>query len=185
MAQTNETKTNLIPCPVFSGEEKDYGRWRTKVEDWLILGGSELKHPGIHIRINLQGNAELLTMNMKREDLTAADGHLRILKELDSRYKKDISLEKLEEMMTWANAKRKPNENIKDFIKRYEYYVQKLGMLGISGIPSEVFGLHLIGSANLDEHKKLALFTAIGKEKISKKLVTELMENIFRFSDTT
>ena len=172
-------------CPKFSGEDKEYKGWKSKVEDWLdmmALGKKEGENKllGIQIRLSLEGKASEVTECIDREEIRKEDGHKIILKKLDEIYLQDNITENYRLLKKLVNIERKPEESMRDYLIRYDKNDGELNRIkGRIMFDDEIKSVHMLERARLTENQKQMVLSACGSGEIKYKNMCQVMRRIF------
>src|SRR5215469_3166527 len=182
--QRNERKPEIrmVPsrerCPIFDGTEDEYGDWKERVEDWLIISDHS-PYPGIEIRASLKGKAYDIVKDLNREELKNK-GAPWILEELDKVFKKDNRILRMEKARTFYTIQRRKEETIKDYIIRYEDSMRKCEKAGGGTMSEELKASHLLGQANLTKTDLHVVLGACGTEEFNFEKLKGEMTRIFQ-----
>lgn len=167
-------------CPRFGGESGEYKGWKGQVEDWMVVCESEIKYPGIEIRLSLKGKALEVVEGMDREALKGKDGPKLILNKLDEVYLKDSLMENYGKMKTYFKIVRDNEEKMRDFILRYEKAeLECTKAIGRKMFEGEAKGFHVLEQANLTENQKQMVLAACGDGKLEYDKVSQILKRIF------
>lgn len=168
-----------LECPRFSGLTEEFRTWRVRIEDWLDLADVPEERQGMEIRMALAGKAFDLTMNIEREKLKGKDGAKTILEILDKKYKGDEVVDKYNKVERYLDIQRKEEENVRDFINRYEEAAH--GCFKATGaiLQGEMKGIHLLKKSGVTENQKQLVLAACGSQELTFERISEVMERVF------
>lgn len=141
-------------CPTFEGRKEKFMEWKGKMEDWLWRNKDSDKYPALTIRGALSGEAWELVGGLSREELSASEGINKIMKVLERKYGQDKKREKMECMNRFFRIERRKEEEIQDFVSRFDMEMRKCITVGMAELGEEHKGGLLLGRSRLTENEE-------------------------------
>ena len=121
---------NILKTPEFISEDKSYDSYEKDLRRWARFTTIEKKNQAEWIVMHLEGHPSKIKDKIDTqigeklvECETGIDELLKFLKEL---YKIDDFTESFRSYMTFESISRKPDEDIKDFVNRWDNAVAKI-----------------------------------------------------------
>ena len=172
MATPNYTK-----APPLLSESKNYEDWKKKINIWSRISTLDAPSKASQVFMTLKGEAEDAVMELEESEIYHADGLTNILARLDTLYKKDATLQKVQYLEKFEAYRRTDDMTILQHIAKFDQLYNKLSKYG-STLSDDILGFKLMKSANLaPADEKLAKascdMTYAGMKAMLKKIFTE------------
>jgi hypothetical protein len=179
-----ENRKLIIECPSFSGKNVDYEDWRERVEDWLMVKGESVRYPALEIRMSLKGKAYEAVKNIDRKKLGLKDGVKVLLNKLDSVYKRESKMDKLNKTIEFFRLERGEKESMRDYIVRHESAAVECEAVGGGKMSNEMKGSHLLYGAKLNKTDLHVVLGACGDKEYNYETIKKLLGNIFQETES-
>ena len=167
-----------VKCPRFQGETEDYVKWKRRVSDWRRLCG-ENENTGIEVRMALEGRAMDIAYEMEDEMIVGFQGIQNLIKKLDEVYLQDEVNEMYEKLLKYIKVERERNEEIGEYMVRYERLAEACKRATGEGLKEKLKGCHVLEGARLEINQKQMVLAACGKEGIGYNKVCEIIKRMF------
>src|SRR5215469_11566192 len=151
-----------VKVPRFEGDKKKYEHWRGLVDDWIFEWASSWPNPGITIRGALEGEPWRIVKSLTHEEIQGPKGYERVLELLDLKYKKDRENEKWIVMNNFLRIDKKCEENMQDYVSRFDTAYRDCLAVGLEGFNDFWKGGMLINRANLTDINRQVLIGVLG-----------------------
>ena len=179
-----ENSKDRVDCPSFYGKNLDYEDWRERVEDWLMVKGERVRYPALEIRMALKGKAYEAVKNIDRKKLCLKEGVKLLLNKLDSVYKRESKMDKLNKTIEFFRLERGEKENMRDYIVRHESAAVECEAVGGGKMSNEMKGSHLLYGARLNKTDLHVVLGACGDKEYNYTTIKKLLGNIFQEADS-
>ena len=143
-----------IECPIFSGKKEDFKEWSERADVWLWKVKSLDDCPGLTLMCALRGDAWELVTSLKKEEIAKENGHELIMKVLNKRYGIDETQLRLDNMDKLFKIERGKDEDVQEFISRYDSATRTCEKWGMQALSEEYKGGYLLHRSNLDRYEE-------------------------------
>ena len=101
-------------------ESEGYAQWKMEMKLWKNVCGIKKEQQGAHVFLSLSRENRSMLRNMKTETIEEVDGVENIIAELDKIFLADVGVRKFYKFTEILNMKRSENENIQNFVVRFD-----------------------------------------------------------------
>ena len=148
-----------LKCPEFSGEARDYVKYRRTLHTWSLIGPVHPAMQGPTARSKLTGTAEQLVKHLRDEELLFPGGLLEIVRILDSHYAKEADSTRFSTFEEAFDAPvKRTDETLLACMSRVRLGVEKARRMGIQ-TDHELEGYLVLKKLNLSRLERLTVMT--------------------------
>ena len=148
--------------PAFGGE-KSYERWKTELQAWQLVTGTEKKKRAITVALTFPEGSEVrdrVFNEIDLEELDADDGVDKLVEYMDKWYKKDKLASAYDSWSDFDNFRKSDDLTMESYITEFEKRQKKLVKHDIA-IPNSVLAFKLLDCAGLSHRDKQLALTAV------------------------
>ena len=152
--------------------ERPYADWLRLISWWQIQTDQPAAKHGPALASSLDGKALDAVLELSDEVINSADGVKEIIKKLDTLFKKNTLLQKIEDIEAFENFYRAEHKSVKDYITEFDKFGNKLKIHKIE-YPDDIKGYKLLKGARLQSNEEKlirATIKDITYDEVVKKL---------------